>query len=118
MNRPNKVITNLAVEGATEKWYFEHLENLINNYCKENNRCFSVEFNIKITGKSDCCVNKARRMVNSIQKLLTFAVFDYEKKEDESQFKSAIRNAAKSPKVECAYSNLHLNFGCFYINIK
>ena len=43
-----KVTNNyyLSVEGETEKWYFNHLQNLINNSDKASHK---VIFNIKIS---------------------------------------------------------------------
>jgi len=45
----------LSVEGHNEKWYFEHLQKLINNSTKSE---FVVNFNI-IIGKSPICRTKS-----------------------------------------------------------
>lgn len=64
----------LSVEGETEKWYFEHLQNLIN----ENDKIpFKVKFDIKIN-KS---IKSRVKGIPAIYKLKGFHICDYESNE-------------------------------------
>lgn len=61
----------LSVEGETEKWYFEHLQELINN-CEEIP--FKVNFDIKIN-KS---ITSRAKSISAIYPTKAFHICDYE----------------------------------------
>lgn len=71
----------LSVEGYNEKWYFEHLQNLINNIDDENSH--NVKFNIKID-KSPLSRRKSLTLpILGRQKLKVFHISDYESNNEE-----------------------------------
>ena len=68
--RANKLYY-LTVEGETEKWYFEHLQKLIN---QDESIPFTVKFNIKV-GQS---VHKSVKSIAAPFKVKAFHICDYE----------------------------------------
>ena len=64
-----------SVEGENEKWYFEHLQKLIN--CSEE-AVFNVQFNIKIDKSPFSRIKAINVPVYAKQKLPVFHVVDYE----------------------------------------
>lgn len=64
----------LSVEGETEKWYFEHLQDLINNSEESQNK---VKFDIKIN-KS---ITSRAKSISAIFKTDVFHICDYESNE-------------------------------------
>ena len=94
----------LSVEGETEKWYFEHLQNLIN----ENDKIpFKVKFDIKIN-KS---IKSRVKGIPAIYKLKGFHICDYESNEQvhTDQFNIVLddlKNVKKiKPKLNQKYKN-------------
>ena len=65
----------LSVEGETEKWYFEHLQNLINK--NEDLPC-KVKFNIKIENS----ITSRAKTITSPYGSKIFHICDYESNED------------------------------------
>lgn len=65
----------LSVEGETEKWYFEHLQNLINN---DEKIPYKVKFDIKIN-KS---IKSRAKSITAIYKTKVFHICDYESNEN------------------------------------
>lgn len=65
-----------SVEGENEKWYFEHLQNLINN---SEESIFNVKFNIKIDKSPLSRIKAINVPVYASQKLPVFHIVDYEK---------------------------------------
>lgn len=65
----------LSVEGETEKWYFEHLQDLINS---DEKIPYKVKFDIKIN-KS---IKSRAKSITAIYKTKVYHICDYESNED------------------------------------
>lgn len=100
-----------SVEGENEKWYFEHLQNLIN---KSDKSTFNVKFIIK-TEKSPLSRIKAINVpVYSNQKLPVFHIVDYESNslEHTGQFKEILNELKSINNKKSAY-NYRLGYSNF-----
>ena len=95
-------IYKLAVEGDTEKWYFKHLEKLVNEYCCRNSIPKQFEIKCSKAGQFKACVKKARKLKTGLATNPVYAVFDSESISEEEAYKEAIIEAAKKPIVYCA----------------
>ena len=97
----------LSVEGETEKWYFEHLQNLINNTAELPRK---VKFNIKIN-KSIISVAKA---ISPIYDTTAFHICDYESNEEihQKQFNKVLKELkdVKTIKKKLNYQLGYSNF--------
>lgn len=99
-----------SVEGENEKWYFEHLQNLINN---SEESIFNVQFIIKIDKSPLSRIKAINVPVYSSQKLPVFHVVDYESNSAEhtEQFKEMldelkyIKTKRPSYNYKLGYSN-------------
>ncbi len=79
----------LSVEGENEKWYFEHLQDLINS---SDEARFNVKFSIKIDKSPLSRIKSINVPVAPNQKLPVFHVVDYESNTPEhtKQFESTL----------------------------
>lgn len=99
-----------SVEGYNEKWYFEHLEKLIN---QSDEAVFNAKFYIKIDKSPISRIKSINIPVYSGKEIPVFHVMDYESNEDEhvKQFKKAVDELAivkqkyRSYKYKFGYSN-------------
>ena len=84
----------LSVEGETEKWYFEHLQNLINN---NHDILRRVKFDIKIN-KS---IKNRAKSIAAIYKTKAFHICDYESNNDIhiKQFDQVLDDLKNVPKI-------------------
>ena len=97
----------IFVEGETERWYFEHLERLINSYEFKNQ-------NVKFVIKRIRWPESAAKSVVSIYPVDCFQVFDFEgtSDEDETNFERIlseyrdIRKYHSNVNYSLGYSNL------------
>ena len=85
----------LSVEGETEKWYFEHLQKLINN---EEDILYSVKFILKI---SKSIISSAKSIPAIFQKTKAFHICDYESNEEihAIQFNKTLEELKKVKKI-------------------
>lgn len=98
---------NFAVEGQTEKLYFEHLQKLINS---DPNAKSHVKFNIKVSKHP----TKYAKEIKGINKVTLYYIFDRESEEpiDTKNFVDALKQMAKFQKkykrvtFKIGYSNL------------
>ena len=96
----------LSVEGETEKWYFEHLQNLIN---LNKEIPYTVKFDIKI---NKSIISRAKG-ISAIYKTKAFHICDYESNDDVhvEQFERIlkelkdVRKINKNIKYVLGYSN-------------
>lgn len=96
----------LSVEGETEKWYFEHLQNLINNEEKLSRK---VKFIIKIN-KS---ITSSAKGISALYETKAFHICDYESNEavHVKQFETIleelknVKNIKKRLNYKLGYSN-------------
>lgn len=99
-----------SVEGYNEKWYFEHLQKLINNSDESK---YNVQFDIKIDRSPLSRKKSINVPVFSGQKLRLFHIVDYESNDPEhvKQFSglldelSEIRKKYKAYNYKLGYSN-------------
>ncbi len=99
-----------SVEGYNEKWYFEHLQKLINNSDESK---YNVQFDIKIDRSPLSRKKSINVPVFSGQKLRLFHIVDYESNDPEhvKQFSglldelSEIRKKYKAYNYTLGYSN-------------
>ena len=84
----------LSVEGETEKWYFEHLQKLINN--KEELPC-TVKLYIKIN-KS---IKSRAKAIPAPFKIKAFHICDYESNSDvhTKQFENVLKELKEVKKI-------------------
>lgn len=96
----------LSVEGETEKWYFEHLQDLINN--KEDLLC-KVKFNVKV---EKSIISRAKS-ISVPYKIAAFHICDYESNEDVhvQQFERVLKDLQSVKKV-----NKNLDYKLGYSN--
>ena len=103
-----KVTNNyyLSVEGETEKWYFNHLQNLINNSDKASHK---VIFNIKIS-KS---ITKYAKSTTVIYHSKFFHICDYESNDESHriQFDNILNELRNVKKI-----NRNINYKLGYSN--
>lgn len=103
-----KVTNNyyLSVEGETEKWYFNHLQNLINNSDKASHK---VIFNIKIS-KS---ITKYAKSTTVIYPSKFFHICDYESNDESHriQFDNILNELRNVKKI-----NRNINYKLGYSN--
>ena len=97
----------LSVEGETEKWYFEHLQNLINN---NREIPYKVKFSIKIS-KS---ITKMAKSIPVIAKTQVFHICDYESNDSmhTKQFENILKelNEVRKIKKDIDYKLGYTNF--------
>lgn len=99
-----------SVEGYNEKWYFEHLQKLINNSDESK---YNVQFDIKIDRSPLSRKKSINVPIFSGQKLQLFHIVDYESNDPEyvKQFNrlldelSEIRKKYKAYNYKLGYSN-------------
>ena len=96
----------LSVEGETEKWYFERLQELINANEKIP---FSVKFDIKIN-KS---ITSRAKSISAIYKTSAFHICDYESNEQVhiEQFEQVLKELKDVKKI-----NKNINYKLGYCN--
>lgn len=96
----------LSVEGETEKWYFEHLQKLINN--KEELPC-TVKLYIKIN-KS---IKSRAKAIPAPFKIKAFHICDYESNSDvhTKQFENVLKELKEVKKI-----NKNINYKLGYSN--
>jgi len=84
----------LSVEGETEKWYFEHLQELINN---EEELPYKVKFDIKI---NKSIISRAKS-ISAIFKVKAFHICDYESNEKvhTEQFNQVLKDLKNVKKI-------------------
>lgn len=118
-----------SVEGENEKWYFEHLQNLIND---NEESIFNIKFIIKIDKSPLSRIKAINVPIYTNQKLPVFHVVDYESNSSEhtKQFKKIldelkyIKTKRSAYNYRLGYSNfafelwliLHKRTGCFSVS--
>lgn len=100
-----------SVEGENEKWYFEHLQKLINN---SNEAVFNVQFEPKIEKSPLSRIKAINVPVYSRQKLPVFHIVDYESDSPEhtAQFKKML-DELKIIKIKRTAYNYKLGYSNF-----
>ena len=100
-----------SVEGENERWYFEHLQNLINS---SEEAVFNVQFIIKIDKSPLSRIKAINVPVYSGQKLPVFHVIDYESNSHEhiEQFKNMLDELKYIKRKRIAY-NYKLGYSNF-----
>lgn len=94
-----------SVEGETEQWYLEYLEDLINARLNELKACFVVDLVPKV-----CSPKKFMKTYSTIARnTICFHVFDYDN--DESRFKNMLgemqyAKEQKGIKYQLGYTNI------------
>lgn len=96
----------LSVEGETEKWYFEHLRELINN--KEELPC-KIKLDIKI---NKSIISRAKS-ISAPYKIKAFHICDYESNDDvhTKQFTKVLEDLKNVKKI-----NKNINYKLGYSN--
>lgn len=96
----------MSVEGETEKWYFEHLQKLINNTDKIP---FKVKFDISI---NKSIISRAKS-ISAPYKIKAFHICDYESNEDihVMQFNKVLEELKDVRKI-----NKNINYSLGYSN--
>lgn len=95
-----------SVEGETEKWYLEHLQNLIN---EKDSLPYKVKFDIKI---NKSIISRAKS-ISAPYKVKVFHICDYESKDEKhvNQFDKVLKDLSLVKKInrnldyELGYSN-------------
>lgn len=84
----------LSVEGETEKWYFEHLQMLINN---KEELSYTVKFDIKI---NKSIISRAKS-ISAPYKVKVFHICDYESNEEvhTEQFNKILKELKNVKKI-------------------
>ena len=95
-----------SVEGETEKWYFEHLQKLINN---DNQIPFKVNFDIKI---NKSIISRAKS-ISAVYPTKAFHICDYESNDDlhKLQFERVLEELKSVGKI-----NRKINYKLGYSN--
>lgn len=96
----------LSVEGETEKWYFEYLQDLINN---KEELPYNVKFNIQI---KKSIISRAKS-ISAPYKIKAFHICDYESNNDVhiTQFNQVLEDLKNVKKI-----NKNINYKLGYSN--
>lgn len=96
----------LSVEGETEKWYFEHLQKLINN---KEELLYTVKFDIKI---NKSIISRAKS-ISAPYKVKAFHICDYESNSNvhTKQFNQVLEDLRNVKKI-----NRNINYKLGYSN--
>lgn len=97
----------MSVEGYNEKWYFEHLQKLINSSEESE---YVVNFDIKLDKSPISRMKSIVRPVFSQQKLVVFHIIDYESNDDVHQ-KQFFEVLDELKDIRCNYKNYNFNLG-------
>ena len=109
----------LSVEGETEKWYFEHLQMLINN---KEELSYTVKFDIKI---NKSIISRAKS-ISAPYKVKVFHICDYESNEEvhTEQFNKILKELKDVKKInknlvyKLGYSNFSFELWIILHKIK
>lgn len=97
----------LSVEGETEKWYFEYLQDLINN---NEELPYKVKFDIKI---NKSIISRAKLIPAPYKNTTAFHICDYESNDDihKKQFNQVLEDLKNVKKI-----NKNINYKLGYSN--